>query len=290
MKPIKKWLIVTIVVTFAFSVFQARLPAKEWPIAVKLSAGLDYLAVGDSNYFLASRGSSFGPDSSFDTFHGGMDAAAELIYFLNPRLGIGLGVGFTRGKLADNAVVLNTVSSIRSYSYDTEIECIPVRLGVHYLFSNRKKLSLYLHGGIAYYFARWSQVYNLRFDYTGINYQYWYKSNSEAKARGVGFHAGIGLAIKIFKPFTLVIEALGRYAPIDGFSGEKRYANNQYDYSDTPIKGSLYYFEYYDEYQRDWVKSLDITGRPAGIGTRNVKKAVVDFSGAAIRAGLIIRF
>lgn len=262
MKPINKWLKAASAAVLFFLLFHAGLPAKEWPLVVKLSVGPGHLAVGDTNDFLSYLGSSFGTGQGFDTFHGGMDAAAELIYFLNPRLGIGLGVGFTGANLDDNTVVLSNATLTRSYSYDTEIDCIPVVLDIHYLVSNRKKLSLYLHGGVAYCFASWSQVYNLNFDYTGSNYRYWYRTSSKATARGVGVHAGVSLAFRISKPFTLVIEALGRYAPIGNFSGEKTFAGSQYEDSDEPIRGTLYYFEYYDHYSGEWVKSLDLTGRP----------------------------
>lgn len=141
---------------------------------------------------------------------------------------------------------------------------------------------LFFRLGLAYHFA--SCAYHYRFE-RGPDWQEW---SGEAKARGIGFHGGVGLEWPLGENFALVGEVSGRYAPISGFEGTGTFQNQSLSIPATE-EGKLYAYEaklgltaYSLLYIRDKL--------PTEAGVENAREAKVDFSGLALRLGFKITF
>ncbi|MFQ6083177.1 MAG: SH3 domain-containing protein [Candidatus Aminicenantia bacterium] len=260
---------------------------------VKLSGGMNYLVIGDSNEFMEGDTDWFEDlamayggttDGEFKKIHLGLDFEGDMIVYLNPRFGISVGSGYIYGKKGKDVsmITITWPAETETDTHDTKVSAIPVKIGVYYSLPMSSNARFFLNAGAGYYFARWSDSF--RFEWNGD----WYTSDSEAKGNGIGFHGGVGFEIDIARNFAFVIEGYGRYAKIDGFEGSrKRRSSGGLNESE---KGTLYYCEWQDF--GDWYSWIGVRDEepPSGADIRNVREAKVDFSGFTIKAGIKIKF
>lgn len=264
-------------------------------LSVKLSGGLSYFGSGDidrgTKGIFDSTADSLSAagyliDERSDPFRAGVDASGDLIYFIKPRIGIGLGVGYIHATVKNLLIVtgkeLRTEEQISSSPI---INAVPIRLGFFFKLPIHRLFSISLSGGPSLYLTEYSFILDTKWeDFTSIF--------QEANAKSLGFHGGIGLEVNMNRRAAFFVEGQGRYAKISNFEGEEKtkervfYKEEKYvgyDYVITKEKGKLYYLE------GEKFPSLVISKeQPSGFKTN--KKAIFDLSGFSLRAGLIIKF
>jgi hypothetical protein len=257
--------------------------------ALKLAGGLGRYSVGDTNSFYkdSQQNTGHGP---LDTVHAGWNSLGEILFFVNKRGAISLGSGFNQIKKNNNSVSWETGNYNYSETYDAKITSVPILLGVYYFFPLSPKTSFFLQGGFSYSLCWWSHKKHVMVKNPDIGYDYWYEEKEKADSHGPGFFFGLGMELNISHHFALAAGGYFDYAPITNFKGEYIFTDPNIDLTDTPVQGHLYFYKYYNAYSEKWVTSLQITGRPVGSGARDVEKATVDLTAAALKVGIIIRF
>jgi opacity protein-like surface antigen len=266
--------------------------SKAEKFSLKLSGGMNYLAVGDPNASLKGLAdflkdqASIGeiiiiPEGDFKKIHFGLDFEGDMIVYLNPRFGISLGSGYIYGKKGKD--VNKIIIGGQTFTKEVKVSAVPVKLGVYYSLPLSSRAQFFINGGVGYYFAKWSDAY--RNEWTGN----WWITNQNAKASGIGFHGGVGFELNLVSNIAIVLEGQGRYAKIGGFKGDKE--NKIYcPPMESSVKGKLYYFEWFP-WTDKWYPMIDLSDEePSGDRIRNVREAKVGFSGFTFRAGIKINF
>ncbi len=260
-------------------------------VALKLTGGMNYMLPGDWNDFMngwtdyenncaTELGGS--TEGSFKSIRWGLDFEGEVIFYLNPRFGITIGSGYIYGKKGPDGKTMtsNLPDATFNLNHDMQISAIPVKVGVYYCLSRSSKSRFFLSGGIGYYFAKISEVYENQWDGN------WSHEDQGAKGEGLGFQGGMGLELDITKNIAFVVEGYGRYAKIGDLAGERSWSMS-FGPSGSR-RGSLYYYELDAPY--GLLPYIEINSRvPGGTNRRNVRKATVDFSGFTVRIGVNIR-
>ena len=265
--------------------------------SLSFSGGLNYLTVGDTNAYLDgfNRRFSFVPDR-LETFHSGVDLNAEIGYRITPRLEVAIGLGLVRDGLTGNDLITK-FQYVREdhYRVDVSVKTIPLQLVLHYRLGGSARFSCGVHAAVFFNWASWT----MRTDHGGTYFysnqsQYWNSERETATGQGIGFSAGGRGEWKLGKHAAFTVDLVGRYAPLRNFSGQRQLYYDQIGTipSATLLStaGELWFFEYYDTALGRWAWELGVGGRPVGPGVRNVSRATVDFSGLALRTGLLFRF
>ncbi|MGB7296105.1 MAG: hypothetical protein WBC70_10995 [Candidatus Aminicenantales bacterium] len=218
----------------------------------------------------------------------GLEFGGDLIYCITPRFGIGIGASKTT--TARESVLL---FEINSPDYDSlrmrpEIKISVLRLGLFYAYPFAGRLAISVHGGPALYSAKYSFSmritsggYGLAAVWYGFLPMAWYQ---EAEAKKIGLEGGVGFEFNANPFVAFFVEALGRYARVDGFEGEEEVARYQnFRYQVVNSQGPVYFVPA-GKYSR-----LDIIPREGTVGA-SARKATLDFSGFSFSAGLKLRF
>ncbi len=260
-------------------------------VALQFTGGMSYMSLGDWNAFMNGWTDYYNDvanevggtmEGEFKSIRWGLDFEGDVIINLNPRFGITFGSGYISGKKKpDGKQITQYLPNVTtSLNHDMEISAIPVKIGVYYCLFRSSKFRFFLSGGIGYYFAKVSEVYENQWDGN------WSLEKQEAKGEGAGFQGGMGVELDITKNIAFVVEGYGRYAKIGNFWGERAW-NMSFAPSDSR-KGTLYFYELDTPY--GWIPYIDISsGEPIRANIRNVRKATVDFSGFTVRMGVKIR-
>ncbi len=264
--------------------------------SLNLSYSMNYMAVGDSNAYLrafSSRAAGRLIDS-FESLHGGNDLNAEISYRITPRLEIGLGMGQVTGHMRNNDLISLPFSDSRAisdeYSTSLNVRAIPLQLICRYGLGHNNSCFYSLFGAILYNFATWRM--DSRYWRTLGHWSYSHRNDMSENASGNGFGvmAGVRAEVVLEENFALTFDFSGRFAPLRNFSGRRKYTQSVPFNDPQDSSGKLWFFEYYDKDQGKWVWDLGIGERPAGPETRNVSSAKVDFSGLALRVGVLFKF
>lgn len=263
-------------------------------IRVRLTGGLGYFFGGDigrgntgmydqNSDFLLSQG--FFLEGNLKSFHIGSEFTGDLIIDITPKLGIGFGSGNIDAKKTTILTFYKEalIYKLEQLTFVSEINVIPLRIGLFYSIPIHRLFNISLNAGTGIYLADYN--YSMGSTWENINV-----IGHVAKATGLGFHGGIGLELNLHRRAVFFIETQGRHVKISNFKGtetitewgELIYAGRR-DFTQTVEEGSLYYLK--DNGYPDLVISKGI---PTGFNS--VEKAVFDFSGFSIRAGLKIRF
>lgn len=272
-------------------------PSPGLEIGVKFSGGMSYLLIGDPNSYLVGREDSlldwarvlnYTHEGEFKKLHWGSDFEGDVIVYLTPQLGVSIGSGYIYGKKGKDAGKITGTrvpSSITDTStVEMKASAIPIRLGAYYYLPVSSKNRFFLNGGVGYYFAKLSIAY--RTVWNGSEYT----KEQEASGKGIGFQGGIGFEYDISKNIAFMIEGQGRCAKIGGFEGNLEIRSPGLN---TSEEGTLYYYEYQDTWTptSGWYPTVRIEDQdPSGTDYRNVREAIVDFSGFTFRAGIKIKF
>lgn len=258
-------------------------------LSLRLSGGLNYFSAGDIDKgtrglfdstadFLSSAGYTL--DKRTESFRTGFDVSGDIIFYVKPRFGIGLGAGYIRATGTNLLVVTGKNIILDNQIWIApKITAVPIRLGLFFTLPVHRLLSISLNGGASLYLAKYS--YDLATTWVDMN-----NIRQMVNAKGVGFHGGIGFEVNLNPKVTFFIEGQGRYAKISNFKGEeteREFVGFGFDYVYSREKGTLYYLE------GEKFPYLAILGEEPS-GFKSVRKATFDFSGFGLRAGLIIKF
>lgn len=222
------------------------------------------------------------------TSHSGFEVGGDLVYCITPRFGIGIGA--SRFGAKKESVLYYEVMSP---DYDTLraqpiINVTVLRLGLFYSHPFAGRLAISVHGGPALYNAEYEYgmgitrraiglpVVQMGLLPTGLN--------QDAKAKKLGVEGGVGFEFNPNPYVAFFIEALGRYARIEGFEGVEE-ANLYLPGGFRVVKkeGVVY------SLPTDSYPLLEIVP-PEGSAGEAGRKAVLDFSGFSFSAGLKLRF
>lgn len=220
--------------------------------------------------------------------HAGLEASGDLIYCITPRFGIGIGA--SRIKAGKESVLIYEVMSPQYESLRTrpEIKVTALRLGLFYAFPFADWLAISVHGGPALYSAKY--IYNMAITSGSYSLDVVWRGYlptglyQEARAKQVGLEGGVGFEFNVNPFVALFVEALGRYARIGGFEGEKK-TSTYINFRPQVLTqaGSLYFMP------SDKYPLLNIIP-PEGSVAETARKATLDFSGFSFSAGLKLRF
>jgi hypothetical protein len=267
-------------------------------LAFKLTGGFARLQGGDasanrtgfSDYWkdkAQQPGSGIEIEGGTQEIHSGMNFEADVIYYLNSRLGVGIGASYilvNKGK-DQSRMVIRWPGEKRIDSRGNSFSAIPIKLGVFFNFLKSRKLNFFLNGGVGYYLARWKELEDYESESPGASY--WKKYETKVHSGGIGFHGGLGLEYRLLRNVSFVLEGSGRYARISGFKGE--YNEKSSEGADATDQGKLYYYEWaYNQKLYPWIELLDRDPSQINFSDPiyNAREAVIDFSGFSVSVGI----
>jgi len=267
---------------------------------IKLTGGMAYLSGGDANANRTSNdaywrdraqqpGSEITMEGGTKSINWGMNWEGDVVYDLNPRLGIGIGIGFIQvSKDKDQSRIISRwPGEIRTDDRGHKFRAVPIKLGVFYNLLQASKINLFLNAGVGYYLATWEESEDYSSQSEGTSWLGEYETTMHSG--GFGFHGGLGLEYRLFRNVALVVEGFGRYARFSEFSGE--YTEKKSNGVDVKDEGKLYYYEWsYNNKDYPWIELLDRDPSEINFSSpiKNARKAVIDFSGFSFRAGIHI--
>ncbi len=262
-------------------------------LTVKISGGFNYFDAGDvgkgaKGYYDIRAGHFSSAGYSLDerkrSFNNGFDLSGDVIFYLKPKIGIGLGSGYIYSTRTSFFIVSGKDIYLETFGSTSEIRAFPIRLSLYLSFPVHRLFTVSVSGGPTLYLTRFS--YYLGPDWIDLN-----SVTQKATSNGLGFHGGIGLEVRLNRRAAFVVEGQGRYAKISNFKGKE----TKYLFVPTgpsgimgeeriwDEEGTLYYLEQGQQSYLAFFKE-----DPSGFTT--AKKASFDLSGFSLRAGLIYRF
>ncbi len=259
-------------------------------IKLKLFGGYNYLVGGDLNagtegladlYLDGYHAVGFTVGGEFQPAHSGATFGGDLILMFTPSVGIGLGSEYLRSS-TEADFSLTRGSDTASILASPEASAVPLKVSLYVSVPAGASGRMTLHVGVGYYLARMSSL--VRLD-AGTDFLEW---KDTADGNGFGFHGGIGFEFDLSANAGLFLEARGRYAKFDGFSGETAFNTGM---GGGTASGDLYYLEQVGLISQYYplIVISDTEPGPSPFA-RNIRKAKIDFSGGSLVGGLYIRF
>jgi opacity protein-like surface antigen len=258
---------------------------------LKATGGLTYITVGDLNKAFQSANDhinlyAISHSGSFPTVHTGLNFSAELLYNLNEDISLGLGIGYFRVPILFDV----------SFNYGTPTNqtdtvsaiAIPITLNLHYSFTIRPSLKVFLTAGTGYYLTKINFEVNYIWDY-GVNgketMDYIFKSGSGA----FGLQGGLGVEYQISSGLSLIVEVLGRYAKVSNFKGDWT-SVDKFNGTTSSGQGSDIYFNYF-EYDVNGKRYSDLHfGEDLPARAINVRRGNLDLTGFSPLIGIKYSF
>lgn len=269
-------------------------------IDIRFTGGLGYLDGGDASAnrtaytaYMRDRerqpGSGMSIEGETESIHAGTNWEADAVYKLNSRLGIGFGVGYIHaGKdKGQSRMVSRWPERVVTVDRGTMLSAVPIKLGVFYSLLQGGKFHVVVNAGTAYYLATWRESMDYLSEAPGPSY--WGKYVTKANGGGIGFHGGLGLEYRLSRNMAFVVEGIGRYARFGGFEGE--YSEKNSSGADVNDPGKLYYYEWsFDNNTYPWLELFDRDPNQLNFSNpvKNIRDAVMDFSGFSLRVGIKI--
>jgi hypothetical protein len=273
--------------------------AEKGRFSISVRGGWNYLSVGDSNAYLSRIDDRFASGgNSFEYLHSANDLNVEIGYRIMTRLEVAVGLGLVHGRLLGNDLIGSydfwdngNGKDKEKFQVDLDVKTLPLQLVCRYWLNTGTKFLFSVYGAVLFNFASW----NMKTEHslskastTDENYIVQDRELADASGQGLGLMAGGRGELKVAKNLFFIMDVAGRFAPVRNFSGQREYYVGLS--GDSVVnRGKLWFFEYYDAALGRWIWDLEIGARPEGPGTRNVSSARVDFSGLALRVGLLFR-
>ncbi len=248
-----------------------------------LSGGAGWTAPRDLNDgaqgFADLNGASLGLPASgpVDALHLATFVGLELSYRISHWLALGLGIDYFRGA---NRGRVGFTDGIFSETLDTRpsISAVPVKFGVRFY----PGYGFYIRGSLGVYFVKAGYLYRLG---RGLTWQEW---KGTATAHRFGAEAAFGGDWKVGAKTFFFAEAGFRMASFSGLSGQDAYRNSDLDL--LTEQGTLYYFRKEGADSRAYPQLFVGDGHLAEEGVVDHRRAVINLSGMAARAGFRYRF
>jgi len=257
-------------------------------LTVKLAGGFNFFARGDidkgaSGMFeqgvddLAALGYTMGRKDP-RALHSGLEAGADIIYRLSPRLGIGVGGSYFAAKAESSQQFIESAVYNQAWYSTPEVKGFFLRLELTYELPLLAWLGVHAQAGPA--------LFLVNYDLNRISSTMMVREtySQSAKANGLGFHGGLGLTFRINPQTAFVLEVRGRYARFSDLKGSETWTRSKPPnfVEITETSGSLYYVE-----GGRYPKLAVMADGTAG---SNARKAVFDFSGFSLIGGVMVRF
>jgi len=248
-----------------------------------LSGGVGWTAPRDLNDgaqgFADTNGAFLGLPASgpVDALHLATLVGLELSYRVSPLLSIGLGVDYFWGA---NRGRVGFTDGVFSETLDTQpsVSAVPVKFGVRFYPGK----GFYIRGSLGVYFVKAGYLYRLE---QGDSWQEW---KGTATAHRFGAEAAFGGDWKVGANTSFFVEAGFRMASLSGLSGHDVYRNSDGD--TLTEEGTLYYFRKEGADTRVYPLLFVRAVRPTEAGVVDSRKADINLSGMAVRAGIRCRF
>jgi len=212
--------------------------------------------------------------------HSGVNLEGELLFFITPRLSLGLGAGYLYSDVNEKKaeVTVERPTGTLNQVFPMTVSAYPVTLSGYYFVPLMSNVRLFFRGGFGFVWAKYVNREG-RKSLTATKYNYF--ELQKASASDSIIVGGIGLMYDSDIGVRFFIEGTARLAKIRGFSGE----------NELGIEGTLYYYEEYSSDLDFWqAKAKIMAEKPSGADFRSVSEAVVDFSGFSAKIGFMIRF
>ena len=210
---------------------------------------------------------------SFNPLHYGYEFGGDIIVHLTSRFGIAVGAEYVVAKKT-STLTFQSPSETINWTIVGKPSAIPVKVSLFYILPLGNGAAVSLHAGAGYYSAKARLESSTRAD-EHTDYLV------DSSAKGVGYHAGLGLELRLFPKVYLLVEGAGRYAVLSGFEGSVTM------HPEGGWKGKLYYWGASKSYLERY-NYIDLTiGAPEGVIF--VREAKVDYSGFSLRGGFVIR-
>ena len=272
-------------------VLQAAAFAQESRLKIRLFGGYGYLAGGDLNTGTeglfnlwgdlavalgATRSGAFKPANFGFTFGG------DVIFMFNPTIGIGFGSEYIRAS-RDSEAVFTLPTGQLAISAGQTASAVPLKASLYICVPAGESVRMVLHAGAGYYLAKMSNDVLVSEPPDSLEYR------NEADGKGIGFHGGLGFEIDFSPNAGFFIEARGRYAKFDGFTGDFTFAAGGVTLATE--SGTLFYSENKGLVPNFYpIITVSDTAPVSSPNVRNIREAKIDFSGGSAVAGFYIRF
>lgn len=261
---------------------------KEMGFTVRFVAGVNLISKGEMRKgvdglrsTVTEGAESMGVLSEFQDRNMGsvFELGGDLLYNITPRLALGLGASHMQGGEIDT-VRFKSQENRPAGQVDTDFRftTVPLKFILKYTTPLSRLFNLSLTGVPTLYFSK--VKYALMNPYYNLdNYQIF------ADSKSLGFTAAVGIEFKMAPNAVFYLEGIGRYANLSSFKGKQTTygdINPSASYS-YKLEGTVYYF----------IKNSQpglIVSAETPSGYDSVKKAVFNFSGLSIRAGVSVRF
>lgn len=272
---------------------QIKLPQQDSPkapsqeedirIALFLSGGGKYSKIGDLNSgskgladyysdFLGVTGRGVVSDLKLSLMFGG-----DLVFPTSPKWSVIIGADYFSG--GRNSLVDFTAGpSPRSFTSFPQISAIPIRAGLSY----SPFPFLYAKVAVEYFFARCSYSYRYQ------DGEFWQQWDGKARSGGFGGVGALGVIFRLNSFFGLYVEAGGRLAKLDNFSGTNHFTDS--DGEDLNETGILYIYQGQITGNKTYPLLFIREKKPSEAGVSEPREAVLDLSGFSFKAGIRIRF
>ncbi|MFC2158756.1 hypothetical protein ACFLT9_13050 [Acidobacteriota bacterium] len=252
-------------------------------IALFLSGGGIYSKIGDLNSgskgladyysdFLGVTGRGVVSDLKLSLMFGG-----DLVFPTSPKVSIIIGADyFTGGR--KSLVDFTAGPSPRSFTSFPQISAIPIRAGLSY----SPFPFLYAKVAVEYFFARCSYSYRYQ------DGEFWQQWEGKAKSGGFGGVGALGVIFRLNSFFGLYIEAGGRLAKLDNFTGTNHFTDS--DGGDLNETGTLYLYQGQISGNKTYPLLFIREKNPTEAGVSGPREAILDLSGVSLKAGIRFRF
>jgi len=254
-----------------------------FPLEAAFSLGAATIAPRDLNdgaRGFADRYSAFigipSPGAA-DAAHVGFLSGFELNYRFSPKLAVGLAADYMKGA---NRGTLEYSNETRTDRVTTRpaARAVPFKVIARY----SPAAGVYVRAGIGLYAVKVSYLYRIVYP------ESWQQWKGTATASALGGEVAFGGEYEAVPRTTLFIEAGFRYARVTSLAGKEAYTDSLGLNVNTI--GTLDYWKQVAADDSAYPRLAVMDTLPAGEGITEARTAVVNLSGAAIRAGVRYRF
>jgi len=219
--------------------------------------------------------SGYTPDlRAASSLRSGVAMGGDIIYSFRSGIMIGLGLDRIHAEAGSYFTFHGENSNLVRMNSTPWINVFSIRIGLSYSLPLTSWLSLCAGGGPALFLAKYNYNRNVAFPaYADDFYQ-------QAKANGLGVFGSLDLEAHLNPRVSLVLEAQPRYSRVSGFEGSEKFVHEVGGWPvTTETAGTLYYVD-----GEKYPRLVFFSG--AAPGVQNARKAVLDFSGVSLLAGL----
>jgi opacity protein-like surface antigen len=205
----------------ALALVLVQAPAQaQLKLGFKATGGLVYADGGDVNtgnqgwsdaWAAIFETAGYSISGGFSPVHLGMDFGGELLLQFNPRIALGLGVGYLQASKSSSLGISGGGVDIAE-TWAPKISAIPITATFYYFLPSSSAMKIYLDAGVGYYLGKYTDAWHVVFLGT-------VDETLDTTANGIGFHGGLGLEYAFSPAVSLVAEMRGRYASLGNFKG-----------------------------------------------------------------------